>query len=40
MGIFVIVNNFSRVSFDVYTHVKVIDLDLQIAYDIGKMTMI
>jgi hypothetical protein len=40
MEIFVIVNNFSRVFFDVFPHVKVIDLDLQSAYDIGKMTMI
>jgi hypothetical protein len=40
MEIFVIVNNFSRVIFDVFPHVKVIDLDRQSAYDIGKMTMI
>jgi hypothetical protein len=40
MEIFVIVNNFSRVSFNVFTRVKVIDLDLQSADDIGKMIMI
>jgi hypothetical protein len=38
MEIFVIVNNFSRVFFDVFPHVKVIDLDHQSAYDIGKMS--
>ena len=38
MEIFVIVNNFSRVFFNVFPHVKVIDR--QSAYDIGKMTMI
>ena len=40
MEIFVIVNNFSRVFFDVFPRVKVIDLDRQNAYDIDKMTMI
>jgi hypothetical protein len=37
MEIFVIVNDFSRVFFDVFPHVKVIDLDLRSAYDIGKI---
>jgi hypothetical protein len=40
MEIFVIVNNFSRVFFYVFPHVKVIDLDRQSTYDIGKITMI
>jgi hypothetical protein len=40
MEIFVIVNNFSHVFFDVFPHVKVIDLGRQSAYDTGKMTMI
>jgi hypothetical protein len=41
MEIFVIVNNFSLVFFDdFFLHVKVIDLDRQSAYDVGKMTMI
>jgi hypothetical protein len=39
-SIFVIVYNYSHAFSMFFPHVKVIDLDRQSAYDIGKMTMI